>query len=467
MVKAELNSAGQLSKDTIAYIIANYSNATAYNTNESYFSGNNPTIAATADKESGFPNNRIPVPYGRKIALTTKNYLFSKSPNYIAEDRAYIEALLSVLWINQNDKKIAAAGRSLVVHGSAYKLFYLERVGGEVTPLYAIIPNSDMITVYNYDIEPKMIAAIRYFKKAIDILGNYNTMVEVYYKERIVKYTAPGAATYDNLAPVSDELHGFTAIPVVEYGWDYKQGVFDSVKKLIDAVDVLVSSNMNEIQKFELAYLVLTGQKIKAEDIAKIKERRLFELEPGTTLDYLTKNIDMALHDGVLNFLVSEIHKQSGVPDFASKEFAAESGIALQYKLMGFENLASELEAVFVEGELKSIDIINSILYRQTWKDRVMFWKAQPDTKVDIRMVRNIPEDVANKVAIAEAMRRVGVSMETVLDVIPTIEDVGKEIEKIDAEQAKGFAMFQANQDALTKEPRDTDPDEKPAEDAA
>ena len=452
MVQAVLNENKELSDEEIAYIINN-TDLDKFTINNQYYAGNNPTILEKDDPdESTFPNNKITVSYGRKIANTTKNYMFNKPINYNAEDVQYMTQLNEIFFSNENQDKAENIGEDLIVFGVAYKLFYFKENEGKI-PSYSIIKGSEIIPVYDYDIEPKLICGIRFYT-IVDNLdtSNTKTMIEVYYDINLIKYEVEGTTINETTMMRGEETlpHGFLNVPLVVYGDEYQLGVFEPVIKIIDAIDNITSQDMNEIDKFELAYLVLTGQKLDPDDKDKIKERRFFELETDSTLEYLTKTIDGEFRGNVLDFLVSEAHKQSGVPDFASKEFAAESGIALLYKLMGFENLASSIEKVFKKGEQDSIFIINSVTYDAEEKQR--FLLDNPGKQVTIEMTRNIPLDTKGKLDEAKAMMELGISKETILKQLPFIEDVDKELKQMEKEEQDKFERFDKYQNSMGNE---------------
>ncbi|UCF13242.1 MAG: phage portal protein [Thermoplasmatales archaeon] len=460
MIQVQLPDDGLLTTEQIAYIINN-TDLDKFQENDNYFTGNNPTILAKDDPDDDhFPNNKTTVPYGRKLSLTTKNYMFNKPVVYTSEDESYLEELQKVFDNNMNMEKVDEIGLDLVVHGASYKLFYFGENGKDIK--YSIIKGGEIIPVYDYNIEPNLVCAIRFFTIS-DFLDSSKDkiVVECYYDTRLVKYeTTDSTISQASLIQKDSNIHGFSQVPLVVYGDEWQLGVFDAVKKLIDGVDTITSTNLNEIEAFRLAYLVMTGQKIHEDDVEKIKEKRFFELEPDSTLDYLTKTIDGEFHGSVIDFLVSEIHKQSGVPDFASKDFAAESGIALRYKLMGFENLASSIEYIFKRGEQDSIDIINSVTDNIDDYNRFEYYNTYPDRRIEIKMFRNIPENDSEAVALANQLKLLGVSMEKILDLLPMIENTEEELEKIKEEKEANMEMFNSQMNEPREdENADTDED--------
>jgi SPP1 family phage portal protein len=447
MIKRDLKPGEILTEEEIVKII-NDNPPTKYTENERYFVGNNPPIIDRKNKtNTKAPDNRIPVAYGRKIVLTTKNYMFNKEVQYNAENKDYMNQLNDIFFLNKNERKIGEVGLDLILHGVAYKLFYTDT--DKATPKYTIIESNEMLPVYDYSVEPVLMAAIRYYLKGQEPDEKYK--IEVYYSNNVVFYeTESNTISVDTMHKKSESPHNYPRVPVVHYGDKYMLGVIDAIKKLIDGIDTIISMDLDEIEKFALAYLVLKGEQIQKDDLDTIKEKRLFEIEKEADLQYLLKEINDDFNGSILDFLVHHVHKISGVPDFASKDFAAESGIALLYKLLGFENIASDIQKIFEAGEQNSIDLINSF-GSKTW-DSFKFWKDNPDKQVEITMSRNLPEDVKSKMEIADKMKLVGVSLETIFEFLPMIKDVEKELERVNEQKDAEMERFEKSEERQTGE---------------
>lgn len=470
MIKALLNSAGRLTDKQIISYITNH-DVKKYQENEKYFTGENPTIAnwnekddinydsyvaSPTQREDIAPNNKIAVPYGRKISLTTKNYMFAKPIVYYAENKDYVSSLNDVFFLNSNEKKVNDIGLDLIVHGVSYKLFYHEVRANKTVPFYSVIDQDQMIPIYSYDIEPRLIVAIRHYKQ-INADGKEIHKAEIYYETAMVRAEVQG----ENLIQQTETSYEWGRVPVVVYGDEYQLGVFDSVKKIIDAVDVVISADVNEVQRFEMLYMILVGDKLPEDDkeVQKMVRRRIFELSKEAQMSYLERHVDGEFNMSVLDRLEKLIHKMSGVPDFEGPEFAAESGIALLYKLMGFENIAMQYEAAFKQGELESIDLINSMLVNA--KDKYVFWDQNRDKQVEIKMFRNLPEDVTARLAEAVQMKNLGISMETILDNLPMIKDTQAELERMGKQAEENFTKYQKMMEKQpTEEPEEEQPEQ-------
>lgn len=443
MIQADLTkNNGELTEEEILDAIKqNKTLDTAYENNELYYKGNNPTLLNMAAREDSVPDNRVTVPFARKIALTTKNYLFNGPVGYEVADDAYKEQLDNIFYINDNNSKVQDIGLDLIVHGIGYKLFYTDVVGGQTVPRYTIIDQTQGVPVYTLDIEPKLAAFIRYYSVAdLADSSNIKNYVEVYYANQVVKFDNDGSLK--NRKAVA---HPFGAVPAVVYGDAYSIGVFEPVKRLIDALDVLVSSDINEVQRFEMLYMVLSGDKLPddPDDLKKILQRRIFEISENASMEFLQKNLDSTFIMELYDRLVSLIHNMSNVPDFMSPNFAAESGIALQYKLIGFEQMAADIEAEFFKGEMDSIDLINRMLFNIKDYDRSVFFKQFPGRQVAFSLPRNLPEDYSKKLEDAEKMKNVGVTQETIFQYLPMIQDAAEELKKSQKEKDENMANFQ------------------------
>ena len=120
------------------------------------------------------------------------------------------------------------------------------------------------------------------------------------------------------------------------------------------------------------------------------------------------------------------IHTVSNSPDFSSEEFnsGVSSGIALQFKLVGFNNIASNIEARFRKALEKRIELINQILEL-----------VDTDTfQVDITFKHNLPTSILDTIQVVNSLRGL-VSDETLLAQIPFIKDVDEELERLSSEE--------------------------------
>jgi SPP1 family phage portal protein len=442
IIQADLKNKTELTKDEILDAMKQNKLLTSkYQDNELYYKGENPTILRMVAKETGLPDNRITVPFARKIALNTKNYLFNGPVGYECEDDEHKSRLDEILYINDNESKVQDIGLDLIIHGISYKLFYVDVVGGKSVPRYAIVDQDKGVPIYSIDIEPKLIAFIRYYSVSdLSDSSNQKHYVEVYYDSEIVFYDyMDGTLKETRRAP-----NQFGAVPAVVYGDEYRVGVFDPVKRLIDALDILVSSDINELQRFEMLYMVLSGDKLPddPEELKKILQRRIFEISENASMEFLQKNLDATFIMELYDRIIALIHNMSNVPDFMDKNFAAESGIALQYKLIGFEQMAADIESEFLKGEMESLDLISRLEYQLPKYERSTFFSDNPGRMVEIKLPRNLPEDYSKALDDAIKMQSLSIPTETIYKYLPMIKDAAAEVKNSQKEKLKNMELF-------------------------
>ncbi len=111
----------------------------------------------------------------------------------------------------------------------------------------------------------------------------------------------------------------------------------------------------------------------------------------------------------------------------SDKEFAGDqSGIAIAYKLIGFEFIVSEMEIYFRQGLEKRFDFYLDILGVSSSVDKDAYEQI-------IVMNRNLPVDAEAKLRIAAMLQGLGYSAEAVSRFIP--ESIVKEkLEEIETE---------------------------------
>jgi SPP1 family phage portal protein len=82
------------------------------------------------------------------------------------------------------------------------------------------------------------------------------------------------------------------------------------------------------------------------------------------------------------------IHKIANSPDFNDEKLLAQSGIAMRYKLVGFENVASSIVANMTKALQRRIELITEIIHltggEEIWRDvNIVFTRNLPINTVE------------------------------------------------------------------------------------
>lgn len=369
------------------------------------------------------PNNRVVHPFSQYITDTLCGYFMGEPVTYSSEED--IDELKMVFEYNDEQNENMELAKNCSIYGRAWEYMYVDEDG---SIRFTVIDTQEVVPVYGETIENELVAVIRFYNQYNVIKDQEETVVEVYTDDHIYRYKA--SVTLDTLQLISDQPHYFGCVPFVEYkNNDDMTGDFEGVMSLIDAYDALVSDDLNDFEYFVDAYLALYGYTADAEDIRKMKENRVLLMDADTKAEWLVKNGDSAGVETTKQRLEKDIHKFSKTPNSNDENFGGNtSGVAMKYKLLGTENLASIKERKFKKGLQRRLEII-SFIFNLTRKGS-LDWLG-----VDITFTRNLPVNESDIATMVQALKGI-VSNKTLLSQLSFVEDADAELAQLEKELA-------------------------------
>lgn len=390
---------------------------------EDYYRGKH-EILKRVNIDISKPNNKIVNPYGQYITDMFVGYFLGEPVGYNSADDAISDELNLIMTYNDEQDENSELAKDASVYGVAYEMMYFD---SDAAIRFKRVNPKEVILIFDNTVENELLYAIRYFEEA-DILGkNKKTRCEVYSQDSIAIYV--GGEFGSSFSIVSEEPHYFGLVPFATYkNNDDMIGDFELVISLIDAYDKLSSDNLNDFEYFTDSYLGLYGMDADVEDIKMMKENRVLIMPEGGKAEWIIKNVNDTQIENIKTRIEQDIHKFSKCPALTDQDFAANaSGVAMKYKLMGMENVASVKERKFKKGLQRRIELIANIF---SLTSTVFDWRS-----IDITFKRNIP---ANAIEIADTINKLRglVSDETLLEQIPFVDNVQKEMEKIAEEES-------------------------------
>jgi SPP1 family phage portal protein len=431
------NIEGRLTERQILDYIKEY-DVSHFQSNNRYYEGSNPGILdrRPPDNESQTPDRKVPVPYARKIINTVTGYMYKPGLiKYTSENETYLDTYNEVMDQNHEPLKTSQIGKQASIQGVGYELHYVAGVdtGNADLPRMAVprfvkVPAAQMIPLYNYELEPELIAAIRYFK-----LDSKRDRAEVYYPDVVQYYFLERDPQSESarLVPDFERRHYYDRVPIVVFRNNEEMvGDFEPVKYLIDAYDVLLSDSMNEFDRFAFAYLVLKGMQIDKDDVEDLRVKRVLEVMENGGVEFLTKDIPADFIGFMTSLIRKEIHKQTHVPDFLEGQTGdALSGVAISKLLYDFEFIAATKEAYFREGLADRARMIHTILKKRDNVD------GDPED-IAVVMERNIPQMDKENAEVMGLYAGMGISNRTLIDQFaPFVENVDEEMQRYKEEQ--------------------------------
>ena len=380
-------------------------------------------------RESGYTaNNRMVCNHAKYIVDMTRSYLVGNPITYDASESFNIEPLKNE-YAEQDIPSIdSELIKDMCIYGRAYELIYSN---SEAKPRSVCIAPFHAFVCYSQTAERTPLIGVHYYKK-YDVDGRaLGVVCNVYDNAYIYKFTA-AQENFNALTLESREPHYFNGVPLIEYrNNEDRQGDFEQLIPLIDGYNLLCSDRINDKEQFVDAFLFLKGIEIDSEQAKKLKQEKILIGIEDSDARYLSKVMTESDIKILRDDLKDDIHRFSMVPDLSDESFGNNlSGVAIKYKLLGFEQAVKNKERFFTRTLRKRFEMYNQFLALKS----VM--AVVPSHRVDILYNYNLP---ANELEISQMIANLQdvVSSETLLSRLPFITDSKEEAELKRAEQAE------------------------------
>lgn len=363
------------------------------------------------------------------VADTYCGYIAGKPVTYTSNDN--IDDIQEVINYNDDESENTNWLLNALIYGVGYELHWID---SDAQERYSQISPLNCVAVHAASLERELLYFIRWYDVS-DFDDSDLLCVEVYDAHSKKTYHCHGLV--GALEFISEEPHAFNDVPVsVFYLNEQEESIFNQAMSLNDAYNELQSSEVDDYSSFCDAYLVLIGTDAEDEDIAAMKENRVLVLPEGANAQYLIKQSNDTQITNMLENIKKNIFKVTCTPDMSDENFMAQSGVAIKYKLVGFENKASSIVTNFTKAIQRRIELICNILHLKAsdtvWRD------------VNINFVRNLPADLTETINLVNSLKGT-VSDATLLSQIPFITDVQSEIDAVREQKEKEASLYNFN----------------------
>lgn len=378
------------------------------------------------------PNNKISHNYAAYITDNYVGYMLGIPVTYKSKNSDLVENINSVGVYNDEVDHNNSLGLDQSICGYAYEMLYTD-LDGDLR--YTHIETENMIVVYDNTLERKELFAIRIVEDTEDYL-------EVEWIDSEKRLTYIGAkGKIEKSVSESEVIHNLGFMPVCTYdNNDRRIGDFEKVIGLIDAYNQTQSDTANDFEYFTDCLLVISGALIPEVDEEgnpiNFKDDRVLNFaDKDGKAQYLIKAINDTALENYKTRLNRDIHKFSNVVDMSDENFAGNlSGVAIEFKLTGMENKTSIKVNKFRKGLMKRIEIITKFF-------NVNGIALDLYTEITPVFTRNIPSNAKELTEIAKSLYRI-LSDETVISMIPGVENPQEELEKIKKQKQENMEEF-------------------------
>lgn len=378
-----------------------------------YYRGEQPV--PKGETARGRPNNRLRVPFPRYITEVQTGYFLGVPPTLSFSAPSAGTAFSQLARHLCLEHLLFDVGRDLSICGAGYLLLWLEQGGLRACRC-----------------EPLSCFSLLSGEAGAPLVGTVR-LYEDRGKTRGILYTAEALRPFlwdgqrATLLPPEENLLG--ALPLIPFTNNREGcGDFEPVTGLVDAYNLLLSGAMDDMQSVANAFLALYGlQGTTQSDIEEANRTRVLSLHEGGKAEFVVKELNHEALCQLETNLRRNILQLSMTPDLSDTAFAGNaSGVALQYKLWGIEQVRSAKERSFREGLSSLLAGISSGL-------RVLGTPADL-TDCTVTFYKNLPR---NDAELAETLLSLApvLSQRTLLEHLPWVTDVEEELRRQDAEK--------------------------------
>jgi len=393
---------------------------------QGYLSGNQKILSKTKLIRPEI-NNKILENNAYHIVEFKKGYVFGDPIQYVqmGEDTAKEEIEILNQYFAENDKpsKDKDLSEDWYVCGTAFR--FIKSVSSEFTPFefYNLDPKQAGV-VYSTDIDKKPLFGFYLVKKS-EMVGNtlkdYG-FVTVYTKFNIYNFRFNvDKLTISDLKYVKDnvanEVNKLGEIPIIEYPLNMSRyGLIELVMPTLDALNLIASNEMDDIQQFVQSLIVLVNADI---DLMKLAEAKaggvMLVKDSNAQFKADIKTISNKLQHSETKVLSDRLYNQmltiAGVPRMSDKASSGDTG---QARLVGegwtmADERAKQDELSFKVSEKRMLKLILKICKLKPTQSNI---KTLQPKDIEIKFSRNKSDNMLVKAQTLIDLKTAGVDPE-------------------------------------------------------
>lgn len=390
--------------------------------------------------------NRLVCNHAKDISDTASSYFIGNPVTYKSD--ADIKDLTDSLETAGADETDGDNGLDLSIYGLAYEYVYVKE--NENNLLTKNLSPENTFMVKDESIEENELFAVYYYVRKDDS----GTGPEHYIATVLTPNYKYELDIQNNEVPqLTTELpvpHYLGEIPIIEYlNNKLAIGDFELQIPLIDAYNALMSDRITDKEQFIDAILAIYGTLLSDEDepgteeedqnIKKAKERlkkyKVLEMPDTAKAEYLTRTFDESGVEILKKAIEQDIHKFSHIPCMSDESFGGNvSGVAMEFKLLGMENITKIKTRYYRKGLRKRIRIFCNYL--------ALHGKSVDPAGITMTFTRALPK---NLLEISQIVANLWgkVSRKTLLSQVPFVDDVDEELKALDEETEENLKRQQ------------------------
>ena len=374
-------------------------------------------------KEPWKPDNRLVINYAKYIVDTFSGYQIGVPVKVTHDNEEVTEFINDFRKLNDMEDTEFELAKMSDIFGHAFLYVYQDESGNTRTTYNSPV---NMFIVHDNTIEEKPLFAVRYAFNEGEVTGYGQVITD---KEVIdISVEKGGSVSFGER-----DSHLYGKLPVIELiENEERQGIFESVKTLINALNKAASEKANDVDYFADAYLKIVGVELKEDMATQIRENRIFNLwkngSDGALPDvgFLEKPNSDTTQENLIALLKESIFAVSMVANLSEEDFGNASGTALAFKLQAMDNLAKMKDRKMQSALNRLYEIVFNVPMATVPNDG---W-----TGIKYKFTRNVPRNILEEAQVVSQLSG-QVSNETKLSVLSIVDNPQNELKKMKEEE--------------------------------
>lgn len=327
-----------------------------------YYRGKQPILTRTKEVRPEICN-KIVENRANEIVSFKVGYLCGEPIQYVGRnsDDNVSKAIAELNEMMFSENK-AAQDKEVVewqmISGTAYRLVLPDERGSEDEAPFEMntLDPRDTFVVYSSDVGNKPVFAVKY---RVD--KENRRIASVYTKDQYWKLID------DRI--VENEPHALGMIPIFEYpANNARQGAFEIVLPLLDAINTVASNRMDGVEQFIQAFIKFINCDITAEDFEKLKDMGAIKVKSldgqKADVDLVTNELNQMQTQTLVDYLYQTVLTVCGMPNRNGGSSTSDTGSAVLLR-DGWslaEARAKDSELMFKKSEQEVLKLVLRII---------------------------------------------------------------------------------------------------------
>ena len=327
-----------------------------------YYRGKQPILTRTKDVRPEICN-KIVENRANEIVSFKVGYLCGEPIQYVgrSSDENVSKAIAELNEMMFSEKK-AKQDKEVVewqmIGGTAYRLVLPDDKANEDEAPFELntLDPRDTFVVYSSDVGNKPVFAVKY---RVD--KEHRRIASVYTKDQYWKLID------DKI--VENEPHALGMIPIFEYpANNARQGAFEIVLPLLDAINTVASNRMDGIEQFIQAFIKFINCDITAEDFDKLKDMGAIKVKSvdgqKADVDLVTNELNQMQTQTLVDYLYQTVLTVCGMPNRNGGSSTSDTGsaVVLRDGWSLAEARAKDSELMFKRSEQEVLKLVLRII---------------------------------------------------------------------------------------------------------